>query len=494
MSRKGSLGDFLEGSLKEFKRRGRSDSALDRPSAFDKSASASGSSSTAASSARKSIMPLVSRLPSFRRSDGWRQAPSHDKRPLLIMRLSSQSFLDSVVLDDTSKNTLYTMKTEGATTRITRSISATTQFCTIRWPKTLPAIVKGKMATDGVSIHLGDARFIGGENLLKRGPKPDSSRKFNLPNYSQVLKWKRYGNIYWCTTLSVRGPVAVLEMAKDKTPTKLTVYETLHDKYDTKGVLSYHGVYIPLMDYLLVTALLLVTDLQEWMLVKKVEGRNIIVPNPLGQEGSAVETTTSDVQWRKILYREPMYRRLASETSSTYTWFTDSDSTHYPITPTSPRSPHQVYGHPPSAPAGESILSFTDSEYEGDNEEVTVRPISPSMESAFYPSQSDVAPAHGYADPSYHRKSMPPPPVPPLPAQFQGSNTLTPPPPTASPKTRTPHIRVRGLQFYVNPQLFKLQVATASSSPSINSNTIIRYRHRFLLDGQRGPNETSWHC
>lgn len=171
--------------------------------------------------------------------------------------------------------------------------------------------------------------------------------------------------------------------------------------------------------------MLLVTDLQEWMLVTQVEGRrNIIVPNPTATDGETVDTTTSDVQWRKILYREPLFPRINGEASSSHT--EDSESAISPTTPISGRSGHnRVYSQPGSIPAGASILSFSDDGYEHD-ERSTVRPLSPAMESQHYP--GDEAPRHSYADPSYHyRKSVPAvPPVPPLPVEYQMSNRSLP--------------------------------------------------------------------
>ncbi|TFK18822.1 hypothetical protein FA15DRAFT_241515 [Coprinopsis marcescibilis] len=444
----------IQASVKELTRRARSESALDK---------ASGPSfKSGPSTPRLSIPSLPKSLPSFRRSDGWRRPPTHDKSPLVTMTFSSQSFLDSVVTDENTKHRVYSMKTTGATTSITRSISAETQFSTIRWPKHLPTIVRGKMASDGVSIHLGNARWIGGENFLKRGPRMESvrhtcrletlliyiyssSRKFTLPNYSQPLKWKRYGNIYWCTTLAVKGPVAILEPGKDKVPTRIHIYETLHDKYDANGVLSYQGVYVPLLDYILVTSLLLVTDLQEWMLVKKSEGKNAIVPpRRSGIEAELVETTTTEEQWRKILYREPLYGRLGESSSNLSP--SDSDSQLYPITPITPLSSHFVYrkSSAASVPAIASLRSFSsNSEYQGDDEEeVTIRPLSPSMESEFYPSSSDIG--HNYFDPSYNRKSVQPaPPVPPLPLVYRQSNAEIKalPSPPASPNTPSRPLR-----------------------------------------------------
>lgn len=46
---------------------------------------------------------------------------------------------------------------------------------------------------------------------------------------------------------------------------KLTVYETLRDKYDPQALLAYKGVSLLLLDYLIVTALLCVTDVSAWM-------------------------------------------------------------------------------------------------------------------------------------------------------------------------------------------------------------------------------------
>jgi hypothetical protein len=114
-------------------------------------------------------------LPSLtiRRQDA-REQPAGDKHPLLTLKVSSRTFIDSVVTDETSNSPLYTMKTVGASTTVTRTspTGGNMQFATIRWPKMLPTRIKGKEVSDGVEIQMGNARYLGGETLLKPGPKP----------------------------------------------------------------------------------------------------------------------------------------------------------------------------------------------------------------------------------------------------------------------------------------------------------------------------------
>ncbi|KAF8812520.1 hypothetical protein BYT27DRAFT_6425026 [Phlegmacium glaucopus] len=85
------------------------------------------------------------------------------------------------------------------------------------------------------------------------------------------MKWKRYGTSYWCTTSGVKGPIAILDLAKGLEPIRLAVYETLYDKYDPQALSAYKGVSILLLDHLIVTALLCVTDVAAWMLLEKVD-------------------------------------------------------------------------------------------------------------------------------------------------------------------------------------------------------------------------------
>lgn len=132
--------------------------------------------STSSGPSRISLLPSV-RLPSFSRQSlpGSSENPSpHDKQPLLTLRLSSRSFIDTTITDDIAKSPLYTTKTVGATTRVSRNSTTQgqMQFATIRWPKVLPTKTKGKGASDGVEIQMGNSRYIGGETLLTPGPKP----------------------------------------------------------------------------------------------------------------------------------------------------------------------------------------------------------------------------------------------------------------------------------------------------------------------------------
>lgn len=86
-----------------------------------------------------------------------------------------------------------------------------------------------------------------------------------FPGLSQVLSDKE---IRQCTTPSVFGAIATLDPRRGVHPPKLIVYENLRNKYNPYQQ-AYGGVSIVLLDYLVVTALLLVTDLQEWALVPR---------------------------------------------------------------------------------------------------------------------------------------------------------------------------------------------------------------------------------
>ncbi|KAF5338513.1 hypothetical protein D9611_013290 [Ephemerocybe angulata] len=385
--------------------------------------SGSDQASTSSAPSRISLLPSV-RLPSFsRQGEAPEQPPALEKPALLTLRASSRSFIDTTITDDVSKTPLYTMRTTGASTTLTRSspTGGTMQFATVRWPKFLPTRIKGKEVSDGVEIQMGNQRYIGGETLLRPGPKANSARRFNMPNYSHSLKWKRRGDAFWCTGHNLKGPIAILEAAKDKRPMKLTVYETLRDKYDSRSVLYHQGVYILLLDYLVITSMLLLTDLQEWMLVKIYEEKSVTVPNPLGGDASSLEATAS--QLRKIIVRQleffPSHSHFAYEFLSLWPWHFRRQIV---VLPLAYRSSYQTTGDQ-SMFLPQSMLSLSsDSEDEDDGmEDAVVHTRAGSPASMNYPASLSHPPSHNYIDPSFYPgEDLPP--VPPIPLRYAHSN------------------------------------------------------------------------
>jgi len=205
-------------------------------------------------------------IPSFRWWDG-DKIPTHDKLPLLRLKLSSHSFLDSSLEDDLSATTIYTIKTTQASTAVLRygNERNPTGIATIKWPTVTSA------NKDPPLIKMRDwFHWSKGSVFLRSRSTPNSSRKFAIPDYSYTMKWKRYGNSYWCTTSSIKGPIAILDLANAQEHMSLTIFETLRDKNDPQALPSYRGVTFLLLDYLIVTALLCVTDVSAWMKLSNI--------------------------------------------------------------------------------------------------------------------------------------------------------------------------------------------------------------------------------
>lgn len=214
-------------------------------------------------------------------------------------------------------------------------------------------------------------------------------------------------------------------------PTKITIFETLHDKYDPKALSAVHGVSVLLLDYLIVTALLLVTDLQEWMLVKKYEEPISTLFSTSGQQSTSSAPdlpSTSDSKLRKIFYGEPIFPKLsAAESRSKH-----SSSSTGPITPGLPQTPttpnfgtmsvnyadsYYTSSRPSSPrPRLPSIAGSDINDYESFSFS-EVRSASPIPESIHFTSRP---PSHNYFDPSFYG-SQDQPPVPPLPLKYARS-------------------------------------------------------------------------
>ncbi|KAG6827686.1 hypothetical protein H0H92_010755 [Tricholoma furcatifolium] len=384
-----------------------------------------GTSKTTLPPASSRVSVIASVVPMFRR-----HTDEVHKTPLLTLKLSKTTFLDTSVTDDITEQSLYTIKTIGPTTSIKRADpwDGDTKMAEIRWSRTVPD--KGKNVSDGVLLHMRGLKWKGSETFLRRGGL-SGGRKFNIPNYAHSLKWKRQGNAYWCTTAAVKGPIAILHPAVEYTTPQLQVFETLHDKNDARPMLVHHGVSTLLLDYLLVTALFLVTDLEEWT---QVQGADIVIPIGNVPELPGLSTpktapgnfSTSNQQWRKIMYGEPMF---PNRTPSPSARSSRSSISSEGLTPTPiPEQVAQVMSghslHPvrrSSSPAPSSTPSGSDN---NDNEHMffspILRPHSPAAESIFSPVSRGGAPSHTYLDPSFYKRDDIPP-VPPMPAYLSDS-------------------------------------------------------------------------
>ncbi|KAF5351777.1 hypothetical protein D9756_007756 [Leucocoprinus leucothites] len=363
------------------------------------------------------------KLPYLRRP-GPEEAPSTThKTPLLTLKLSSHSFLDCTLKDDVSTSPLYTIRTVGMTTTIMRADpwQESIRTADIKWPKIIPPKGKGKGTPDGVLVQLKGSRWKGGDSFLKPSTSKSGSRKFKIPYLSHSMKWQKQGTAYWCTTSPMKGPIAVFDPPVDHLPGRLTIYETLHDKYDTSPMLVHQGVSIFLLDYLLVTTILLVTDLQEWMLVQSASSSTASTTD---------QPPNTSLQWRKIAHGEPLFPKLPPAIAHHST----DGLNKSPATPTSQEQMAKiVHGdplYPRIKPGSKSVFSFSSYSDEGedngsDSGDVRTGSPSPSAESSLDPvSNNSSAPPHTYIDPSFYLEHGVPP-IPPLPSHYTGQTSLS---------------------------------------------------------------------
>ena len=153
-------------------------------------------------------------MPSLRWWDG--KTPTHHKSPLLGLKLSSKSFLDTSLQDDLSSTTVYTIKTTRACTTVLRNGNENNplEIATIKWPGAV-STSDARKDDNSPLIRMKDSRWTEGPVFLRSGSNPkyvnnsyriislfqtssnSSSRKFTIPDYSHAMKWKRYGTSYW---------------------------------------------------------------------------------------------------------------------------------------------------------------------------------------------------------------------------------------------------------------------------------------------------------
>ena len=138
---------------------------------------------------RPSIHPLDHLMPSLRWWDG-DKTPTHHKTPLLGLKLSSNSFLDSSLEDDLSATTVYTIKTTEATTTVLRygNEDNPLEIATINWPT---AVSTGEAREDDNPplVKMKDCCWSEGPVFLRSGsnPKYVDNSDHNLITVSNVF-------------------------------------------------------------------------------------------------------------------------------------------------------------------------------------------------------------------------------------------------------------------------------------------------------------------
>lgn len=93
------------------------------------------------------------------------------KKPLLTLKLSSPSFLDSKVHDGLSDNPLYVIETANTCTVVSRNDpwEGSTKTADIIWPKRIPVKSKGKQNMQGVQVQMHGGPSSSVEHVLKPG-------------------------------------------------------------------------------------------------------------------------------------------------------------------------------------------------------------------------------------------------------------------------------------------------------------------------------------
>ncbi|KIJ18892.1 hypothetical protein PAXINDRAFT_166831 [Paxillus involutus ATCC 200175] len=277
-----------------------------RPSSTAETAYSQSSAPGPSSSKCSNILPYLHRLEIV--DDMASRGP-----PLLHLNLSSQSFLDALAMDVASEKPLYSVETVGSSTTIWRSDpwDGSAKIADIRWPKELPLKGKARDNTNSTMVQMNGSRWKETTSFLKHGSLK-CSRKFSIPHHPHFLKWKRSGNTYQCTTPTCRGAVATLESFDEDTAPKLKVFENLGSFHESVPQLDHAGISLSLLDHLFVTALLLVTEPDDWMIVARnpTSFENHSSDALSRPKSASVRAPASARQWRKIMYGEPLYPSL----------------------------------------------------------------------------------------------------------------------------------------------------------------------------------------
>jgi hypothetical protein len=199
-------------------------------------------------------------------------------------------------------------------------------------------------------------------------------------------------------------------------PPRIRVFEPLLIQ-DTRPQLDRGGVSLSLLDHLLITALLLVTDAEEW----------VTLARPGSADGQAQSAPASVRQWRKIVYGEPLFPSLRSPADKCAKTLQELDDNTRPSSPANrPVSMRQmrkiVFGEPlfPSrTQTAPGALAFASQSSISMEDLVTESSESESMN---YPSTpvSISAPTLGHLDPAFYKA------LPEVPLQLRSSSRSPP--------------------------------------------------------------------
>ncbi|KAI9508626.1 hypothetical protein F5148DRAFT_1194849 [Russula earlei] len=212
--------------------------------------------------------------------------------PLMTLRLSSPSFLDSVVHDGSSDNPLYVIDTDHNVTKIRRSDpKGFVNVSCVRWPRhALNSTSRNDKDLTGVEVMFGKGQWKPADDFLGYSYSSLSSyRKFYIPHHPHSLKWKPFGFHHVCTTETVKGPVAILEPASQRAPPQLKIFDPLFRFGSSRPQRMHNGLPLSLLDFLLVTAMMLVTPNDEWMNVTRINPSEPLPDSWHPSDGSSSE-------------------------------------------------------------------------------------------------------------------------------------------------------------------------------------------------------------
>ncbi|CAL1706440.1 unnamed protein product [Somion occarium] len=317
--------------------------------------------------------------------------------PLLSLKLTAPSFLDVVVRDRENKEPVYIIETVRDSTSIYRLNSETDEaikVSTVQWPNT---ITRSKLKS-GRTVQMANDRWREAEEFLKLGPLGSiGTRKFNIPHYPHSFKWKLIpGGHFYCSTAGANGPFAILDSSVLSAPARLSIFHNCLEDDESRTQENYKGIPVLLLDYLITTSLLLVTEVQEWLDRQQSPSGTVRIP------GSSIPAVK---KWLAIIHNTPLPPSQAtspSDTASSANIWGSSDRR----TSTSSSPPTSVASPTPSVP-GTSLDSIL---HRPSSEEIPPVPPLPQSSSLADPSQVITPFPHSFASSSTpHLPSLPAP-------------------------------------------------------------------------------------
>ncbi|KZT10816.1 uncharacterized protein LAESUDRAFT_755480 [Laetiporus sulphureus 93-53] len=415
-------------------------------------------------------------------------APSSptEQIPILTLRLSGPSFLDTVIRDMCTKEPLYIIQTMADLTQIYRldtKAGEAGKAATIQWPPNVSMTGKGKIRS-GKSVQMGSGSWREVEDFLKVGTLGAfASRKFNLPHFPHSLKWRLVpGSCYVCNTAGIKGPIAVLDAAVLSASPRLRIYETLISPDLARSQQNFAGIPFLLIDYLVATALLLTTTTQEWL------DRPANAPLP----GSSSRTVQ---KWLRILHPES-YPARENDRPVQNTRPQGETPISSPTTPFSSAGSSFVRGSHHSWPASsasggsEQITTpttpSTQSSSSGSRRPASAEALSSTVKEPIQESERQAGPTP--ADVSVpNAATVPPTPSAPPQVRFRVANPEPSPSYFASTSTPMPPQP----RDYTSPPPATAPSATALEYASVNPRPSTMSSHPFAYDSFPRPSSSS---